>query len=97
MDIKFKEKVVTKKIVTLELDESEALILQKIVGSIGGDHEWREVTSGLYRGIREALGCDKCQMFNDIHDSDIERSMYLRDKGRPSIMDMLDNVGQRNA
>ena len=97
MDIKFEEKVVTKKIVTLELDEQEALILQKIVGNIGGDHEWRKVTSAIYNGIRDVLGYDKCQMFNDIHDSDIERSMYLRDKGRPSVMDMLDNVGQRNA
>ena len=97
MEVKFKEKVVTKKIVTLELDEQEALILQKIVGNIGGDHKWREVTSAIYNGIRDVLGYDKCQMFNDIHDSDIERSMYLRDKYRPSIIDMLDNVGQSRA
>jgi len=86
MEIKFEEKVVTKKVVTLELDESEALILQKVLGNIGGDHEWRKVTSGLYSGIREALGVDKCQMFSDIHAHDIERSMYLRDKDRPSVM-----------
>lgn len=96
MEINYKEKVITKKIVTLELDEQEALILQKIVGNIGGDHEWRKVTSAIYNGIRDVLGYDKCQMFNDIHDSDIERSMYLRDKGRPSVMDMLDNAAKNN-
>jgi|688.fasta_scaffold00037_4 hypothetical protein len=97
MEVKFKEKVVTKKIVTLELDESEALILCKIVGNIGGNHDWRKVTSGIYNGINDALGYDKCHRFSDKHDHDIERSMFLRDKDRPSIMDMLDNVGQRNA
>ena len=86
MEINYKEKVVTKKIVTLELDESEALILYKIVGSIGGNHEWRKVTSGIYNGIIDALGYDKCDMFNDIHRQDIERSMYLRDKDHPSVM-----------
>jgi hypothetical protein len=97
MEVKFEEKAVVKKVITLELDEHEALILQKIVGSIGGDHDWRKVTSGIYSGIREVLGYDKCEMFSDIHVHDIERNMYLRDKDHPSIMDMLDNVGQRNA
>lgn len=86
MEINYKEKVITKKVVTLDLDEQEALILYKIVGSIGGDHEWRKVTSGIYNGIRDVLGYDKCEMFNDIHYQDIERSMYLRDKDRPSVM-----------
>ncbi len=86
MDIKHEEKVVTKKVVTIELDESEALILCKIVGSIGGNHEWRKVTSGIYNGLNEALGYDKCEMFSDIHVHDIERNMYLRDKDCPSVM-----------
>lgn len=86
MDIKFEEKAVVKKVITLELDEHEALILQKIVGNIGGDHDWRKVTSDIYRGIREVLGYDKCEMFSEEHDSDIERPMYLRDKDRPSVM-----------
>lgn len=85
MDIKFEEKIVTKKIVTLELDVSEALILYKIVGSIGGNHDWRKVTSGIYNGIIDVLGYNKCEMFNDIHCNDIERSMMLKDKDHPSV------------
>ena len=86
MEVKFEEKVITKKIVTLELDESEALILCKIVGNIGGAHDWRKVTSAIYNGINDALGYDKCDMFSEEHANDIERSMMLRDKERPSVM-----------
>lgn len=86
MEVSFKNKVITKKVVTLELDEQEALILQRIVGGVGGDHDWRKVTSDIYRGIREALGYGKCEMFDDNHCQDIERSMYLKDKDRPSVI-----------
>lgn len=83
MEIKYEDKVITKKVVTLELDEEEALILQKIVGKIGGNHDWRKVTSGLYYGLREVIGVDKCDMFSENHDRDIAIAMLLKDKEGP--------------
>lgn len=44
------------------------------------------MTSGIYNGIIDALGYDKCHRFSDKHEIDIERSMFLRDKDRPSVM-----------
>lgn len=80
MEVTFEEKVVTKKVVTIEFSEEEALILRKIVGNIGGNHEWRKVTSGIYNGINDALGYHKCDTFSEKHNSAIERSMMLKDK-----------------
>jgi len=42
--------------ITIELDEQEAMILAKIVGNIGGIHEWRSFTGQLYTELLDRLG-----------------------------------------
>jgi hypothetical protein len=94
MEVFTKEKVITEKVINVEFSEEEALIVCLIMGRIGGAHDWRKVTSGLYHELIDALGRKKYDAFNLKYDCDVERSMYLRDKDRPSI---LDNVGQSRA
>lgn len=90
MEVNAREKVIAEKVITVEFSEEEALIVAVIMGRIGGHHDWRNVTGQLYRDLIDALGRRKYDAFNTKYDSDVERSMYLRDKDRPSI---LDNVG----
>ena len=94
MEVNVKEKVITEKVITVEFTEEEAMIVCLIMGRIGGAHDWRSVTSGLYHELIDVLGRKKYDAFNVKHDRDVERSMYLRDKDRPSI---LDNMGQSRA
>lgn len=94
MEVFAREKVITEKVITVEFSQEEALIVCLIMGRIGGAHDWRSVTSGLYHELIDAVGRKKYDAFSVKHDSDVERSMYLRDKDRPSI---LDNVGQCRA
>lgn len=44
--------------ITIELDEQEAMILAKIVGNIGGIHEWRSFTGQLYSELLDHLNVD---------------------------------------
>lgn len=44
--------------ITIELDEQEAMILAKIVGNIGGIHEWRAFTGQLYSELLDHLNVD---------------------------------------
>ena len=55
-DMKTNKTVVTK--ITIELDEQEAMILAKIVGNIGGIHEWRSFTGQLYAELIDHLNVD---------------------------------------
>ena len=55
-DMKTNKTVVTK--ITIELDEREAMILAKIVGNIGGIHEWRSFTGQLYSELLDHLNVD---------------------------------------
>jgi len=54
--MKTNKTVVTK--ITIELDEQEAMILAKIVGNIGGIHEWRSFTGQLYTELLDRLNVD---------------------------------------
>lgn len=42
--------------ITIELDEQEAMILAKILGNVGGMHEWRAFTGQLYTELLDRLG-----------------------------------------
>jgi len=54
--MKTTKKTVTK--INIELDEREAMILAKIVGNIGGLHEWRAFTGQLYAELLDHLDVD---------------------------------------
>ena len=56
MKMQTNKKTVTK--ITIELDEQEAMILAKIVGNIGGVHEWRAFTGQLYAELLDHLNVD---------------------------------------
>lgn len=44
--------------ITIELDEREAMILAKLIGNIGGIHEWRTFTGQLYAELIDHLNVD---------------------------------------
>jgi hypothetical protein len=45
--------------ITLVLDEQEAMILAKIMGNVGGDHDWRSFTGELYDSLLQCLDYDE--------------------------------------
>lgn len=44
--------------IIIELDEREAMILAKLIGNIGGIHEWRTFTGQLYAELIDHLNVD---------------------------------------
>lgn len=60
-DMKTTKKTVTR--ITIELDEQEAMILAKLIGNIGGIHEWRTFTGQLYTELLDRLGRDDLYEF----------------------------------
>ena len=54
--MKTTKKTVTK--INIELNEQEAMILAKIVGNVGGIHEWRAFTGQLYAELIDHLDVD---------------------------------------
>ena len=61
-------------IIILELNEREAMILAKIVGNIGGIHEWRTFTGELYANLVDCLDHDE---FCEYSDGAIKQPMTL--------------------
>lgn len=62
--------------VTLVLDEQEAMILAKIVGCVGGNHEWRSFTGELYSDLLDCLDYDEyCEYTEGV----IKQDMFLGD------------------
>lgn len=49
--------------ITLELNEHEAMVLAKILGNIGGAHEWRAFTGQLYAELLNHLDIDDLYEF----------------------------------
>ncbi len=85
------ERVVTEKVVSLELSEEQAFILCKILGNIGGVHAWRDIlTSPLYDKLIYILGREEYNDFSSRHPKDIATNMYLQDptSGECRIMDI---------
>jgi hypothetical protein len=72
--MKTTKKTVTK--INIELDEQEAMILAKIIGSIGGLHEWRAFTGQLYTELLDHLGKDNIFEFAS---TTIKQDMILGD------------------
>lgn len=60
--------------ITIELDEQEAMILAKILGNIGGIHEWRSFTGQLYAELLDRL--DKDDLF-EFAKNTIKQDMML--------------------
>ena len=66
--------VKTNPTITLELNEREAMILAKIVGNVGGIHEWRKFTSELYANLVDCLDHDE---FCEYTEGVIKQDMIL--------------------
>lgn len=60
--------------ITIELDEREAMILAKIVGNVGGIHEWRSFTGELYDTLLQCLDYEE---FCEYSDGAIKQPMTL--------------------
>ena len=91
MKISKTERVVTEKVVSLEINEEQAFILCKIMGNIGGVHAWRDkLTSPLYEKLIDILGREEYNDFSSRHPKDIATNMYLQDStsGECRIMDI---------
>ena len=72
VEMKMKASKVTK--ITIELDEREAMILAKIVGNVGGIHEWRSFTGELYDTL---LRCVDYEEFCEYTEGVIKQDMIL--------------------
>jgi len=72
VEMKMKASKVTK--ITIELDEREAMILAKIVGNVGGIHEWRSFTGELYDTL---LQCVDYEEFCEYTEGVIKQDMIL--------------------
>jgi hypothetical protein len=72
--MKMKASKVTK--ITIELDEREAMILAKILGNVGGVHEWRKFTGELYDSL---LQCIDYEEFCEYTEGAIKQDMFLGD------------------
>ena len=72
VEMKMKASKVTK--ITIELDEREAMILAKIVGNVGGIHEWRSFTGELYDTLLQCLDYEE---FCEYTEGVIKQDMIL--------------------
>ena len=60
--------------ITIELDEQEAMILAKILGNVGGIHEWRSFTGELYDTLLQCLDYEE---FCEYTEGVIKQDMIL--------------------
>lgn len=73
-DMKTNKTTVTR--ITIELDEQEAMILAKLIGNIGGTHEWRAFIGQLYSELLDHLAKEDLYDFgSDV----IKQNMILGD------------------
>ena len=56
-DMKMTTTTVTK--INIEIDEREAMILAKILGNVGGVHEWRKLTGELYDSLMQSVNYEE--------------------------------------
>jgi len=62
--------------ITIELDEREAMILAKIVGNVGGIHEWRKFTGELFDSLMQSVDYDE---YREYTEGVIKQDMILGD------------------